>query len=59
MGTRDQSELTEMKEMVALDKKGVAIPLTAMLEVQALVSMAAGIILINPPEPGSQNYFQF
>ena len=37
----DQSELPEMKEMVALDKKGVAIPLTATLVVQALVSLVA------------------
>jgi len=48
-----------MQEIVAWDPKKVVIPLTVMLEVQALVAMAAGIILINPPEPGSQNYFQF
>jgi len=45
----DQSGLTEMKEMVALDKKGVAIPLTAMLVVQALVSLAAVTVPIFAP----------
>jgi len=36
-----------MKEIVAWDPKGVDIPLTAVLEVQDLVSMAAGIILLD------------
>jgi len=39
--TWDQSELTEMKKMDAINKKGVAIPLAATLVVQAMVSMAA------------------
>ena len=38
-----------MKAMVALDKKGVAIPLTATLVVQALGSMAAVTVPIFAP----------
>jgi hypothetical protein len=48
-----------MQGIVAWDPKGVVIPLTVMLEFEALVSMAAKIILITPPAPWSQNYFQF